>query len=1216
MQDAQHPEGATNQAPQSSRPSTNNSSTLLSNSLKRLSLNTASNTPLPPSPGPNSPRRVTDQQRFERSPGAQKPPPSPLRRSSSTMSLYHRSSSPALVRKASTSSLRAGESPATPRRPLSRRSSFNPTQASPNTLKSPLHAPIEEKEKEPLKATDIAAEHFKKELALHDAVSETSKAAGTIVIIHDQCYGHRYSRPRTSKSTLNMIVERPERILAGVLGISAAYVRLGERHAEGGNPLHPRRSPNENIPFKIRKTSRAVNISSSVVSNVHGMKWMEELKRMCDSAERKLATTGKELSRTDGHNQTSQSAKEKLHEGDLYLCPESLNAFQGALGGVLDAVDAVFQGTKTPTGPSRAFVCIRPPGHHCSADFPSGFCWINNVHVGIEHAAMAHGLTHAAIIDFDLHHGDGSQSITWAHNSKVAKMPKNTPNSKKTSIGYFSLHDINSYPCEWGDDEKVQNASLCIENAHGQSIWNVHLQPWKTESEFWELYESRYLVLVEKARAYLKHHTIRLRTSPNQPAPKAAIFLSAGFDASEWESQGMQRHKVNVPTEFYARFTGDVVRLAQEEGTGVDGRVISVLEGGYSDQALTSGVLSHLSGLCEGQPLSVPYATPDNGLGYEMGQRISALNLEDGNTSNPTTSIKYNPEWWHESRLAELEILVNPPPVVVPKKPRTAAPPTYYSPTQSFSAKIVDPTRVHRSVSGAGRLMSASPSRAPTPPPPEVDWATATFELSKLLIPTERQTRSCTSEELSEPRVKKERQLIAPTTPAVDPSGRQLRGRKAKPSYADLESEEDNSSGRPVSRFSRRKTIADLPLASIEPPAPRPASRRTSIASSIGSVNGDRSTSRASSVVPSRKPSVTPALASVNGVQIKKARAPPQAQVEITKSRAPVKEPSVPRVPSTSMNKAPQNKENEVDQLTSGLKRISLKLPPREEYEARERQKALEAEKRKPAAKTSTRKAAAPRTAKAPTAARKATTKETKGAAVSSSPVEAPIGQPSIASVMASSQPEAPNVQETASEAPLHPPQPIQPIRAAVPPPSSPPVAARPVIDSVYPPTAPTQLKIGPDQLPKSQFTTVAEPLPMTTSPPRPDTPPPPPPSSLPQFIHYNPHAGGNASQPAQTTAPAPSQVSLQWLPPNSDSTLAGRPMSPGMKQRADLTVFTANGMIPFASNPNQASLSLAQPAVQKSEQASGGGEEARKGLETRKEDEKDVWEVPDTPAR
>ncbi|OCL09834.1 Arginase/deacetylase [Glonium stellatum] len=1074
-------------------------------------------------------------------------------------------------------------------------------------LKSTLHTPIEEKEKESLKAADIAAEHFKKELALHDGASETSNA-GTIVIIHDQCYGHRYSRPRTSKSTLSTIVERPERILAGVLGISAAYVRLGERHAEGGNPPHPRRNPNESIPFTIRKTSRTVNITSSVVSNVHGTKWMEELKTMCDFAERKLATTGKELSRTESQSQIGQPAKEKLHEGDLYLCSESLNAFQGALGGVLDAVDAVFQGTNTPTGASRAFVCIRPPGHHCSTDFPSGFCWINNVHVGIEHAAMTHGLTHAAIIDFDLHHGDGSQAITWAHNSKVAKMPKNTPNSKKTSIGYFSLHDINSYPCEWGDDEKVQNASLCIENAHGQSIWNVHLQPWKTEAEFWELYESRYLILIEKARAYLKHHTIRLQTSPNQPAPKAAIFLSAGFDASEWESQGMQRHKVNVPTEFYARFTRDVVRLAEEEGTGVDGRVISVLEGGYSDRALTSGILSHLSGLCVGQLLSVPYATPDSGLGYEMRQRISALNLKDESLLGSITSMQYNPEWWHESRMAELETLVNPPPVVAPKKPRTAAPPTYYSPTQSFSAKVVDPARVHRSVSGAGRLMSTSPSRAPSPPPPEVDWATATFELSKLLIPTGRQTRSCTSEELSEPRIKKERQSIVPITSVADLSGRQLRGRKAKPAYADLESEEDNASSRAAPKVNRRKTIADLPLASIEPPAPRPTSRRLSVASSIGSVSGDHTTSGASSVIQSRKPSVTPALASVNGVQVKKARATPQAQVEITKSRVPVKEPPLPRAPSSSMNKAPQNKENEVDQLTSGLKRISLKLPPREEYEARERQKALEAEKKKAATKTTTKKAAAPRAAKAPTVTRKAAAKETKGTTVPLSAVGAPKGQASIASMIG-----------TASGVPLHQPQPVQPIQAAVPQNSSP-VAIRPATEPVYPPTAPIQLEIEPDQLPKSQFTTAVEPLPMTTSPPRPDTPPPPPPSSVPQFIHYNPHASGNASQPAQTTVSAPSQTPLQWLPLNSDPVVAGQPMSPGMKQRADLPVFTANGIIPFAPNPNQASLSLAQQIDQKSDQVFGDGDEIgkglEKGLEVKKEDEKDIWEVPETPAR
>lgn len=66
-----------------------------------------------------------------------------------------------------------------------------------------------------------------------------------------------------------------------------------------------------------------------------------------------------------------------------------------------------------------------------------------------------------------------------------------------------------------GDEEKVKNASLCIENAHGQSIWNVHLQPWKSETEFWELYETKYSILLEKTRNFLRMQTERLRSLPN-----------------------------------------------------------------------------------------------------------------------------------------------------------------------------------------------------------------------------------------------------------------------------------------------------------------------------------------------------------------------------------------------------------------------------------------------------------------------------------------------------------------------------------------------------------------------------------------------------------------------------------------------------------------------------------------------------------------------------
>ena len=673
-----------------------------------------------------------------------------------------------------------------------------------------LHAPIEEPQ--PITAASVANAYFEKELAAHQ---EEDVSVDTVVILHDDCYGHRFSRPKTPKGTLNTIVERPERLQASVLGLSAAYVRLGGLHSEGQRPPHPDREIDRRLPFLIRKTARAIDISSNYVTSVHGKAWMEELKVMCGLAGTNLASTGKELARIpNGTSQSSSPPKAALHEGDLYLSSESLNAFQGALGGVCEGIDVVFQNTMRGQGASKAFVCIRPPGHHCSSDLPSGFCWLNNVHVGIEYAAQNYGLTHAAILDFDLHHGDGSQSIAWARNSRVAKLPKNTTAAKRLAIGYYSLHDINSFPCEWGEDEKVQSASLCIENAHNQSMWNVHLEPWKTEADFWNLYEKKYSVIFEKARRFLQFHSDRLRNSSGNILPRAAIFLSAGFDASHWEGQGMQRHKVNVPTDFFARFTEDAVKLAQEPGLGVGGRVISVLEGGYSDKALISGVMSHLSGLASGRRLAAAGASA--GLGLEISQRLGALSLDNQEKANGQPEDQaYNSSWWSFDNLTALEALIAPPsPAPAPKKRTTANNASHYtSPTQSFTAKVVDPTKIYRSTSGYSIHPQAIMEPA-TPPIPDVDWLTAVGELSKILVPQNRQTKSCRPEELLEPRVKKERQSIN-TLPSAEPApsaGRmQLRERKSKaPSYADPKSDEDSISGKAPSKTNRRRTIADV----------------------------------------------------------------------------------------------------------------------------------------------------------------------------------------------------------------------------------------------------------------------------------------------------------------------------------------------------------------------------------------------------------------------
>jgi histone deacetylase HOS3 len=986
-----------------------------------------------------------------------------------------------------------------------------------------------------------------------------------------------------------MIVERPERILAGVMGISAAYVRLGEHYSGGRNAPHPKRKSATNPPFRIHRTSRTVPLKSDAVTAVHGTEWMKELQVMCDRAGERLATSGKELERTEA---AKGEKKQVFHEGDLYLCAESVNAFEGALGGVCDGVDAVFEGTASGKGPYQVFVCIRPPGHHCSSDFPSGFCWINNVHVGIQHAVQKYGLTHAAIIDFDLHHGDGSQEITWGHNERTFYPPEQKPKPKtkpaagpkQNYIGYFSLHDINSYPCENGDTEKTQNASMCIDNAHGQSVWNVHLQPWRNIAEFWELYENRYTILIEKARSFLKHHTARLRAAGDQVHPKAAIFLSAGFDASEHETDFMQRHKVNVPTEFYARFTRDVVALAQEQGTSVDGRVISVLEGGYSNRALISGVLSHISGLCDGDLVPVkkePLET--NG---EMKVGLSGLManvaIQDVAANVP---MSYNTEWWDGSNLDALESLLDPSPTAPPastaRKPRTGA---YSSPTHASTMKVVDPARIlNRTTSMGSRMPSAAPSRAPSPPPPEVDWVTAAHELSKLLVPSDRETKSCTVAQLTEPKVKKEKVAMLPAAQVI--GGRQLRDRKAKAASIESQYEEKAQKQRVVSTADRRRTIAELPSDKMEIVEP-PRARRTSIASTIST------TSVATTQISRPKPkTVTSAL------DIKKTRAPSTASA----ARAAERPPPVPRVPSgfTAARKtkstspvisvpapgpAPQaapDKPLDMDDLTSAIKKITIKVPSNEEYAARTK-------KGPPAAatKTAPKKPAAPRTTKTTTATKKVLPKDAKAlkplAAKTTSTVTAPLGTIGAGSNGVKTMQEAPTPQAISRAQPSGTGTARESLEVFTNGSSRPTSAPTGISESVpmqyganVPPTVTTEATFQPQQF---------------QPPPQPQ-----------QHAHYQP--------PYMPNQP------LQWLPPNSDAAIPQMPKPSAVaRMQRQTPVFSANGFIPFAPlqdavRPPSAS---GQAEFAQTAQTGRSGIQLNGGV-VKTEEDVDMWDLPST---
>lgn len=173
-----------------------------------------------------------------------------------------------------------------------------------------------------------------------------------------------------------------------------------------------------------------------------------------------------------------------------------------------------------------------------------------------------------------MHHGDGSQSIAWQLNERSSD-----------SIGYYSLHDIYSYPCETGNIEKISEASVSI-SAHGHNVHNVHLRQYKDPAQFDEIYEKHYRTLITKAAQYLE--------AGFAAGEKCLVCISAGYDASEYESSGMQRHVVNVPTAFYERFTREIVDLAN---TFCNGKIFSVMEGGYGDRAITSAASAHMLGL-------------------------------------------------------------------------------------------------------------------------------------------------------------------------------------------------------------------------------------------------------------------------------------------------------------------------------------------------------------------------------------------------------------------------------------------------------------------------------------------------------------------------------------------------------------------------------------------------------------------------------------------
>ena len=227
-------------------------------------------------------------------------------------------------------------------------------------------------------------------------------------------------------------------------------------------------------------------------------------------------------------------------DADTAMSPDSLEAALRAAGAVCAAVDALIDGEDT-----RAFCAVRPPGHHATRDTAMGFCLFNNVAAGATQA-LTRGLVRAAIVDFDVHHGNGTQDIFW-----------NEPR-----VLYAATHQSPLYP----------GTGARTETGVG-NIVNAPLPPGAGSAEFRSAFAQIVLPRLHDFRPQL-------------------VLISAGFDAHRLDPLA----SLEFSADDYAWVTRELAQIAR---THAQDRIVSSLEGGYSLTALRESTAAHVAALME-----------------------------------------------------------------------------------------------------------------------------------------------------------------------------------------------------------------------------------------------------------------------------------------------------------------------------------------------------------------------------------------------------------------------------------------------------------------------------------------------------------------------------------------------------------------------------------------------------------------------------------------
>jgi acetoin utilization deacetylase AcuC-like enzyme len=236
-------------------------------------------------------------------------------------------------------------------------------------------------------------------------------------------------------------------------------------------------------------------------------------------------------------------ASGRVHlDADTTMSPGTLEAAVRAAGGAVYAVDEVMAGKVR-----NAFVATRPPGHHAEVATAMGFCLFNNAAIAARHAQAAHGAERVAIVDFDVHHGNGSQAIFW----------------KDKSVLYASTHEMPLFP---------GTGALSERGEHGQIV-NAPLSAGDGGEIFREALETAILPRLDDFAPDL-------------------IIISAGFDAHYRDPLG----HLQLTEADFAWATRALAKVARRHAGG---RVVSLLEGGYDLQGLARSAAAHVQALME-----------------------------------------------------------------------------------------------------------------------------------------------------------------------------------------------------------------------------------------------------------------------------------------------------------------------------------------------------------------------------------------------------------------------------------------------------------------------------------------------------------------------------------------------------------------------------------------------------------------------------------------